>query len=78
MVHSESAPHAHAAPAKCDPHNSAQDKAKADILAHAHVSITRDGDFRYSVETQKTSLIPLITASYIMLGELLEQLSNIT
>ena len=46
------------------------------MLAHARVDITHSGDFRYTVSAPKKTLLPLLTASYIMLGELIEQLQD--
>jgi hypothetical protein len=47
-----------------------------DIAAHAHVDITQGGEFRYTIKAPEDELLPLITASYIMLGELIEQLGK--
>jgi len=46
------------------------------VLAYARVDITHSGDFRYTVNAPKKTLLPLITATYIMLGELIEQLKD--
>ena len=65
-----------AARAKCERHTCALYETEPDVLAYARVDITRSGDFRHTINTPKSELLPLITASYIMLGELLEQLSD--
>ncbi|OAE61660.1 hypothetical protein A7J71_10090 [Achromobacter insolitus] len=76
LVPSGGALRARATRAKCERHTCALYETKADVLAHARVDITRSGDFRYTVNAPKKTLLPLITASYIMLGELIEQLQD--
>lgn len=61
---------------KCYRHTCGLHETHADIAAHAYVDITHAGEFRYTIKAREDELVPLITASYVMLGELLEQLAK--
>ncbi|MCY1521204.1 hypothetical protein D9M68_560070 [compost metagenome] len=61
---------------RCYRHTRRANEDQQDIAAHAYVDITQGGEFRYTINAPEDELLPLITASYIMLGELLEQLGK--
>ncbi|MGE8450025.1 MAG: hypothetical protein ACN6OP_05230 [Pseudomonadales bacterium] len=77
LVHSGNArPDQRARNDRCYRHTSVAHGDQKDIAAHAHVDITQGGEFRCTIKAPEDELLPLITASYIMLGELIEQLGK--